>query len=194
MPSLTIHGATITPTSTAFVHPLPMEHPNWQSVADLAWLEARIAAVEVEDCERAIVQLEQRLVAAEAWFSSREPSHPHWQAALQRQAAIEREQRGMEAVLPLRYRRCWVGCIDLHVALRYGMTELEAAAWLQTHQDAPGGAKRSPASVWTCVAGERSQPGSWPTEERDYWIVHRPRRVELWHLPEMRELLRRRAS
>lgn len=188
MPSLTIHGRQVERASSAL--PLPMEHRSWASVAELAWLEAQIAAVELADTERRIVALERRLIDAAAWFSTREPNHPHWDAAERRRAGIAHEQRGCEAILPLIARRCWVGCCDLWVALFMGdMTLQQRIAWREA-QNGPQGSLRRPQDIWATVAGDRSAPGVWPPDDRLWWVETRPRRVELWHIPEMRELLK----
>lgn len=187
MPSLTLHGKTVERTSPALPLPLPSWARTPAELAEHALLSALAGMLALHACEAEIVEAERRLQAADEWFSTRAPHHPHWDAAEARRNGIAAQQRGMEAVLPLRYRVVFVACGDLHVALEM-LPAAERAAWCA--QNGLGGVPAHPNDIWVVVAGSRAVPGAWPLEDRLWFVEARPRTAELWQIPELRELVK----
>lgn len=139
---------------------------DYAVAAETAWLDAQVAAFEIDDVRSELDAVLLRLGRATEWFESHGRDDALYLRAYARRAEIEQEERWLRIQRWSRMQRCWTGCKDCFLALR--LVE-DRAGWLAKFAPEVTDAS-SPLGFWTALRGGKRPSGEWPPARGEEFV------------------------
>lgn len=191
MPSLRQRPAD-TRTHTRGAAPAQLALPgtvyDYAIAAETAWLDAQVAAFEIDDVRAELDAVLLRLGRATEWFEAHGKAHPRYQEAYQRRAELIEAERWARIRRWARMQRCWTACKDCWLSLQ---RVNDRAGWLA--EFAPEIVDAStPLGLWAALRGGVRPPGEWPPARGEEYV--RAGQIEWWHRDELAKRLDRRRA
>lgn len=188
MPALTLHRRD--PKAVDQRDPAvfaPRSGCNYALIAETAWVDVQIAAIDILDMTTEAHTISDRLQAGVAWFREHGATNPQYIAAQQLRNRLNGRFDALLLQLRIASVACWFQCCVAYAALQHVSNR---ATWLKDVADDRFDGT-SPQGIWLAVLPKIKPAGSWPLESSG-WIERRMSYTEVWAIDERREHLEAR--